>query len=91
MFGKITSIFIETMASPIFKNISGPDSERIKKKMCKIFKEGRLNITVACNSAITDFFDVTFDFKSSTYNILSLGIIYYPYRKQNNEISYMHK
>ena len=64
------------MTSPIFKNISGPDSERIKKKMCKIFKEGRLNITVACNSAITDFFDVTFDFKSSTYNILSLGIIY---------------
>ena len=65
-----------------FQNVSGPDSERIKKKMCKIFKEGRLNIPVACNSAITNFFDVNFDFKSSTY---------YRYRKQNNEILYMHK
>ena len=60
-----------------FQNISGPDSEKIKNKMCKIFKENGLNITVECNLAITDFLDVTFDLKSRTY---------YPYRKQNNEI-----
>ena len=75
-FGKKNIDFYREDDLSYFQNISGPDSERIKKKMCKIFKEGRLNITVACNSAITDFFDVTFDFKSSTYNILSLGIIY---------------
>ena len=65
-----------------FQNISGPDSEKIKKKMCKIFKENHLNITVECNLTITDFLDVTFDLKSGTY---------YPYRKENNEILYIHK
>ena len=49
--------------------------------MCKIFKENGLNITVECNLAITDFLDITFDLKSGTY---------YPYRKQNNEILYIH-
>ena len=38
-----------------FQNISGPDSEKIKKKMGKIFKENGLNIIVKCNLAITDF------------------------------------
>ena len=50
--------------------------------MCKIFKENRLNITVECNLAITDFLDVTFDLKSGTY---------YPYRKQNSAILYVYK
>ena len=81
-FGKNSIDFYRDDSLSYFQNISGPDSERIKNKTRKIFKEGRLNITVASNSAITDFFDVTFDFKSSTY---------YPYRKQNNEILYMHK
>ena len=44
-----------------FQNISGPDSEKIKNKMCKIFKENGLNITVECNLGITEFLDVTFD------------------------------
>ena len=39
-------------------------------------------ITVECNLAITDLLDVVFDLKSGTY---------YPYRKQNNEILYIHK
>ena len=50
-----------------FQNISGPESEKIKIKMCKIFKENRSNITVECNLTITDFFDVIFDLKSGTY------------------------
>ena len=49
--------------------------------MCKIFKENGLNITVEFNLAITEFLDTTFDLKSGTY---------YPYRKQNNEILYIH-
>ena len=65
-----------------FQNISGPDSEKIKKKICKTFKENRLNITVACNLAITYFLDVTFDLKSGTY---------YAYRKPKNKILYIHK
>ena len=65
-----------------FQNISGQDSEKIKKKMCKMLKENGLNITVECNLTITEFLDVTFDLKSGTF---------YPYRKQNNEILYIHK
>ena len=49
-----------------FQNISGPDSEKIKKKMCKIFKENELSVTVACNLAINDFLDVNFYLKSVT-------------------------
>ena len=81
-FGKKNIDFYRDNDLSYIQNISGPDSERIKKKMCKIFKEGRLNIPVACNSAITNFFDVNFDFKSSTF---------YLCRKRNNEILYMHK
>ena len=32
-----------------FENISGRDSEKIKKKLLKIFKSNRLSITVECN------------------------------------------
>ena len=65
-----------------FKKISGPDSEKIKQKMCKILKENGLKITVECNLTITDFLDVTFNLKSG---------IYYSYRKQNNKILYIQK
>ena len=50
--------------------------------MCKIFNENRLNITVECNLAITNFLNVTFYLKSGTY---------YPYRKENNEILHIYK
>ena len=43
--------------------------------MCKIFKENEFNITVACNLSVSDFSDGTF----------------YLYRKQNNELLYIHK
>ena len=46
-----------------FENISGPDSEKIKKKLVKIFKCNGLSITVECNLIVTDFLDVTFDLK----------------------------
>ena len=65
-----------------FQNISGSDSEKIKNKVCNIFKENRLKITVEYKLAVTDFLDVTFDLRSGTY---------YPYRKENNEIFYIHK
>ena len=49
-----------------FENISVPDSEKIKKKLFKIFKSNGLSITVECNLIVTDFLDVTFDLKSAT-------------------------
>ena len=38
-----------------FENISGPDSEKIKKKLFKIFKSNGLSITVECNSIVRLF------------------------------------
>ena len=65
-----------------FENISGPNSEKIKKNLFKIFKSNRLSITVECTSLVTDFLHVNFDLKSA---------IYYPYRKPNNERLYINK
>ena len=42
-----------------FHNLSVPESEKIKKKICKIVKQHGLNITVEYNLRITDFLDVT--------------------------------
>ena len=65
-----------------FQNFSDPESEKIKKKLCKIFKNHGLNITVECNLRITDFLDVTFDLQTGKY---------YRYRKVNSELLYIHK
>ena len=65
-----------------FENISGPDSEEIKKKLFKIFKSNGLSITVECNLIITGFLDINFDLKSATY---------YPYRKPNSELLHVNK
>ena len=55
-----------------FQNLSGPESEKVKKKLCKIFKQSGLSITVECNLQITDFLDVKFDLRTDKY---------YPYTK----------
>ena len=47
-----------------FQNLSGPQLERVKKKMCKIFENFALKITIENNLQITDFLDVTFDLKN---------------------------
>ena len=65
-----------------FQNLSNPKSKKIKKKLCKIFEQSELNITVECNLQIADFLDVTFDLRTGKY---------YPYRKDNNQLLYIHK
>ena len=67
---------IKTIVHACFQNLSGPESKKIKKKLCKIFKKRRLNITIEYNLRITDFLDVTFHLRTGKY---------YPYRKVNNE------
>ena len=64
-----------------FQNLSGPESEKTKKKLWKIFKKHGLNITVESNLQMTDFLGVTFDLRTRTSH---------PYRKVNNEL-YIHK
>ena len=65
-----------------FQNLSGPESEKTKKKLWKIFKKHGLNITVESNLQMTDFLGVTFDLRTRTSH---------PYRKVNNELLYIHK
>ena len=50
-----------------FQNLSGPESENIKRKRRKIFKNHGLNITIECNLRITDFLDITFDLRTRKY------------------------
>ena len=50
-----------------FKKLSGPESERIKKKICSIFQNCGLKITIETNLVITDFLDVTFNLKNGKY------------------------
>ena len=66
----------------VLKNKSGPEAEKIKKEIQKLFKENHLNITIKCNLKIVDYLDVTFNLSNATYR---------PFCKPNNEILYVHK
>ena len=81
-FGKQNMGLYRDHCLSYFENMSGPDSEKIKKNLFKIFKSNGLRITVECNLIVTDFLDVTFDLKSATY---------YSYGKPNNELLYINR
>ena len=66
----------------VFKNISGPHSEKIKKDFQAIFNENSLKIEIKCNLQIVDYLDVTLNLADGTYK---------PYRKPNDESMYIHK
>ena len=58
------------------------NADKIKKEICKIFKENGLSITADANKKVVDFLDVTLN--------LSTGL-YQPYQKPNNKINYIHR
>ena len=64
-----------------FINQSGPQMEKRKKKICKIFRDNSLTITTECNMIVTDFLDLTLDLKNEKYC---------PYRKANSDPLYIH-
>ena len=64
----------------VFKNISGPTAERIKKDIARHFKNHELNITIQTNMKAVNYLDVTFNLNSGTY---------YPYRKPNDQPLYI--
>ena len=66
----------------VFENVSGPESERIKKDFQKVFRRNGLGITIKCNKKIVDYLDVTFNLNDGTYR---------PYKKPNDEATYVHK
>ena len=64
----------------VFKNISGPESERIKMNLQSLFKKYGLEIIIECNKKVVDFLDVTFNLRGGAYK---------PYQKPDNKISYI--
>ena len=66
----------------VFDNVSGPEMERIKKDLQKVFKRNGLNITIQCNKKIVDYLDITFNLNDGSYR---------PYRKPNDVTIYIHK
>ena len=64
----------------IFKKISGPKSEKVKKDIQKLFKENELDIVIQCNMKTVNYLDVTLNLEISTYC---------PYKKENNQIKYI--
>ena len=65
----------------ILKNTSGPETEKLKKKLQKLFKEKDLDIIIQCNLKITNYLDVTLNLNNGSYR---------PYRKPNKETNYIH-
>ena len=64
----------------VFKNISGPKSERIKKNFQSLFKKYRLEIIIECKKKVVDYLDVTFNVKDGTYKL---------HHKPDNKITYI--
>ena len=65
----------------VFENTSGPQAEKIKKRIQKVFKDNGLDITITCNMKIVDYLDVTMNLNDGSYR---------PYRKPNDETVYIH-
>ena len=51
----------------IFKNMSGPQNEKIKKDLQKIFKDKGLDIIINYNMKIVNYLDVSFNLNDGTY------------------------
>ena len=65
----------------IARNLSGPQIDRARKMLHKIFDDNKLKIDIKCNLKVVDYLDVTFDLNSGTHR---------PYVKPNNTPLYVH-
>ena len=63
-------------------NKSPQEIEKIKKELCKIFRENDLKITTEANKSNVNFLDVALDLQSGKH---------YPYTKEGNVPLYVHK
>ena len=64
----------------IFKSMSGPRMERIKKDIIATFKKLNLKIVIESNMKIVKFLDVTLNLSDGSFS---------PYRKPNDESLYV--
>ena len=66
----------------VSKNINGPEAEKIKIDIQRIFKQRGLELTITFNMKEVNYLDVTFNLNDGSYR---------PYHQTNDEISYIHK
>ena len=66
----------------VFRNISGPQAEKIKKHFQNILRKSYSNITVKYNLKIVDYLDVTLNLSDGSCK---------PFHKPNSEINYIHR
>ena len=66
----------------IFKNTSGPQAEKIKKDIQKVFKRNGFDLQIKCNMKIVNYLDITFNLNDGTYK---------PYSKPNENTNYINK
>ena len=66
----------------VLKRKSGPEVDRIRKKLHLTFKNHGLEITLETGLKMTDFLDITLDLSNNRF---------FPYRKPNNPPSYINK
>ena len=64
----------------VFDKLSGPQIEKKKKKIIKIFKDCGLSVAVTINITSVDFLDLTLNLKTKSYQ---------PFRKPNNDPIYI--
>ena len=65
----------------VFKNTSGPQSEKNKKTFQKMFQNKGLDVIITCNTKIVNYLDVTLNLNNGSY---------LPYKKPNEETNYMY-
>ena len=66
----------------VFRNKSGTQLEKIKKKLQRLFKEYDLEIIAESNQKIVNYLDVTLNLKDGTFRP--------PYHKPDDQIRYIH-
>ena len=66
----------------MFKNISDPQAEKIKKHFQNILRKKNLSIIVKCNLKIVDCLEVTLNLSDGSYK---------PLDKPKSEIYYIYK
>ena len=64
----------------IFRNLPGPEIERVRKEIITIFKECGISLTTKTNLKVVQFLDIELDLINNTYR---------PYKKPNDNPMYI--
>ena len=66
----------------VLKNMSGPQSEKVKKELQVLFKKFGLNLIIVFNKTTDDYLEITLNSLDGTYKL---------YQKPGSTLQYIHK